>query len=207
MITIHYIPYRSRRIENLYEGIALFGTDGKLKLYNPSFAKLWNLEINYLDEGPHIESIINILEENGVNKDLWSNIYNNIISSENDRVAITGEIKVKNDKTINYRSVILPDSAVLYSFNDITDKTKVEDALREKNKALIDAGNIKNTFMGHISYELRAPLTNIIGFSEILSNQNFGKINKKQADYLNDIQISSKELHSLIDDILDLTAD
>jgi signal transduction histidine kinase len=197
---------QKQTIENLYEGIALFGTDGKLKLYNPSFAKLWNLEINYLDEGPHIESIINILEENGVNKDLWSNIYNNIISSENDRVAITGEIKVKNDKTINYRSVILPDSAVLYSFNDITDKTKVEDALREKNKALIDAGNIKNTFMGHISYELRAPLTNIIGFSEILSNQNFGKINKKQADYLNDIQISSKELHSLIDDILDLTA-
>ena len=202
--TLHGI--QKQTIENLYEGIALFGTDGKLKLYNPSFAKLWNIEKNYLEQEPHIENIIDILEENGVNKGLWSNIYNNIISSENERVSVAGEIKVDDNKIINYRSVILPDSAVLYSFNDITDESRVENALKERNKALIEANNIKNTFMGHISYELRVPLTNIMGFSEILSNQNFGKINKKQADYLHDIQISSKELHSLIDDILDLTA-
>ncbi len=172
---------QKQTIENLYEGIALFGTDGKLKLYNPSFAKLWNLEINYLDEGPHIESIINILEENGVNKDLWSNIYNNIISSENDRVAITGEIKVKNDKTINYRSVILPDSAVLYSFNDITDKTKVEDALREKNKALIDAGNIteigkENSLNTEILLDLQPEL--VVGYSVSSADKSLTTIKK-----------------------------
>jgi len=197
---------QKQTIENLYEGIALFGTDGKLKLFNPSFAKLWNLENHYLEKEPHIESIINILEKNNIEKGLWAKIYNNIISPENERTSITGEIKSQDGKIINYRSAMLPDSAVLYSFNDITDKSKVENALKEKNKALVDANSIKTTFMGHISYELRAPLTNIIGFSEILSNQNFGKINKKQADYLNDIQSSSKELHSLIDDILDLTA-
>ena len=47
---------------------------------------------------------------------------------------------------------------------------------------------MKNAFIGHISYELRTPLTNIIGFSELLGTPQIGPLNDKQREYLGDIR-------------------
>src|SRR5581483_10516450 len=52
--------------------------------------------------------------------------------------------------------------------------------------------------------ELRTPLTNIIGFSELLESPRTGSLNSKQREYLNDVSASSKTLLAIIDDILDL---
>jgi signal transduction histidine kinase len=57
-----------------------------------------------------------------------------------------------------------------------------------------------------VSYELRTPLTNIIGFSELLSNPRTGELNDKQREYLNDISASSRTLLAIINDILDLAS-
>jgi signal transduction histidine kinase len=63
---------------------------------------------------------------------------------------------------------------------------------------------IKNRFIGTMSYELRTPLTNIIGFSEFLTSTVPGPLNEKQREYLDDISSSSKTLLAIIDGILDL---
>src|SRR5262249_12925942 len=59
-------------------------------------------------------------------------------------------------------------------------------------------------FISHVSYELRTPLTNIIGFSELLASPQIGPLNQKQHEYLDDISGSSKTLLAIIDDILTL---
>jgi signal transduction histidine kinase len=56
-----------------------------------------------------------------------------------------------------------------------------------------------------MSHELRTPLNAIIGFSEVLSERMFGELNEKQEEYLKDIHASGQHLHSLINDILDLS--
>ena len=56
-----------------------------------------------------------------------------------------------------------------------------------------------------MSHELRTPLNAILGFSEVLQDQYFGKLNEKQAEYINDILESARHLLSLINDILDLS--
>ncbi|MDP1908955.1 MAG: HAMP domain-containing sensor histidine kinase, partial [Hyphomicrobium sp.] len=63
---------------------------------------------------------------------------------------------------------------------------------------------MKNAFISHVSYELRTPLTNIIGFSDLLANPHIGELNEKQHEYLGDISASSKTLLAIIDDILTL---
>ncbi|MGL4397450.1 MAG: sensor histidine kinase, partial [Hyphomicrobium sp.] len=63
---------------------------------------------------------------------------------------------------------------------------------------------LKTQFIGHISYELRTPLTNIIGFTELMANPFMGDLNDKQREYVGDIMTSSKTLLAIIDDILDL---
>ena len=98
----------------------------------------------------------------------------------------------------------LPDGNILLSYLDVTDSTRVEEALRERNEALETAGRLKSEFIANVSYELRTPLNAIIGFAEILANQYFGELNPRQLDYSRGILDSSNRLLSLINDILDL---
>jgi signal transduction histidine kinase len=55
-----------------------------------------------------------------------------------------------------------------------------------------------------VSYELRTPLTNIIGFTELLGSPLFGSLGDKQREYVGDITISGQILLTIIDGILDL---
>ena len=87
---------------------------------------------------------------------------------------------------------------------DVTDSTRVERALRERNVALEAADRLKSEFVANVSYELRTPLNAIIGFAEILQGQYFGALNLRQQEYSDGIVEASNRLISLIDDILDL---
>ena len=62
----------------------------------------------------------------------------------------------------------LPNGQVMMTFVDVTDSVNVERALKDKNEALQKSDQLKNDFVQHVSYELRSPLTNIIGFTELL---------------------------------------
>ena len=66
------------------------------------------------------------------------------------------------------------------------------------------ADRLKSQFMRHVSYELRTPLTNIIGFTEMLMQPAADVLTRKQREYMNDILSSSSTLLAIIDDILDL---
>jgi signal transduction histidine kinase len=76
--------------------------------------------------------------------------------------------------------------------------------LRERNDALEAADNLKSDFVHHVSYELRSPLTNIIGFAQLLNEPATGPLTEKQREYLGYITSSSAALLAIINDILDL---
>ncbi len=66
------------------------------------------------------------------------------------------------------------------------------------------ANRAKSDFVANLSHELRTPLTSISGFSEALQEKYFGKLSKKQADYVKYIQDNSQHMLSLINQIVDL---
>jgi signal transduction histidine kinase len=86
----------------------------------------------------------------------------------------------------------------------MTDSVRAERALTEKNEALRKADELKNDFVQHVSYELRSPLTNIIGFSDLLKTPGIGPLSDRQAEYVDHIATSSSLLLTLVNDILDL---
>jgi signal transduction histidine kinase len=98
----------------------------------------------------------------------------------------------------------LPDGATLVTFQDVSDTMNVERALIERNEALETADAIKIDFVHHVSYELRSPLTNIIGFANLLGDPTFGPLTDKQHEYLGYITTSTNALLALINNILDL---
>jgi signal transduction histidine kinase len=82
----------------------------------------------------------------------------------------------------------------------------VERALTERNDALEVASRLRNEFVHHVSYELRSPLTNIIGFTELLGAETIGELNERQREYAAHIMQSSAALLAIINDILDLAS-
>jgi signal transduction histidine kinase len=68
-----------------------------------------------------------------------------------------------------------------------------------------DANKTKSDFLANMSHELRTPMNSIIGFSEILQDELFGKLTERQQEYVNNIYGSGKHLLNLINDILDLS--
>lgn len=89
---------------------------------------------------------------------------------------------------------------------DITEKRSTEAQLMEAKADAENANRAKSEFLAHMSHELRTPLNSIIGFSQIINNQVFGRIgNSKYEDYLSVIERSAQHLLSLINDVLDLT--
>jgi signal transduction histidine kinase len=64
---------------------------------------------------------------------------------------------------------------------------------------------LKSEFIASVSHELRTPLHTIIGFAELLGEEDNGSLNEKQRRFLRHIRTDSDHLLGLINDVLDLS--
>jgi signal transduction histidine kinase len=67
------------------------------------------------------------------------------------------------------------------------------------------ASRAKSEFLANMSHELRTPLNAVIGFSELISDQPFGKIGPSYVEYANEINGAGHHLLDMINDVLDLS--
>ncbi len=198
------IEVQRRTLDNLYEGVALIGADGRLKLCNPAYARLWEFSDADLLGEPHIAGLVDKCRSLFTASDDWETRRDQIIERLTAREPRSGRMKRSDGSVLEYATVPLPDGMVLLSYIDVTDRYKVEQALRERTEALEAADQLKTEFIANVSYELRTPLNAIIGFAEILGGDMFGELNERQSEYCGAIVQSSQTLLELINDILDL---
>jgi signal transduction histidine kinase len=198
------IEVRSETLDNLYEAVAVFGSDGRLKLSNPAYAQIWQLTPEDLQGEPHLSEITEKTRSFFDDDGDWPTLKRRIIARLTAHTPSNTRLERRDGSVLEAATVPLPDGNILLSYLDVTDSTRVEHALRERNEALETAGRLKSEFIANVSYELRTPLNAIIGFAEILTKQYFGELNPRQLDYSQGILDSSNRLLSLINDILDL---
>jgi len=184
----------------------VFGSNGKLRLFNPTLEALWNNTGLEIDEGLHIVKIIEAWTETIANPDDLQKILGKITGLDDERSDLQGRLELRNGSTYEYRLVPLPDGQSMLNFSDITANVNFEKALNERAEALEASDLLKSKFIQHVSYELRAPLTNIAGFGEMLATPEIGSMNEKQVEYLSHINSSADELRAMVDDILDLAS-
>ena len=191
-------------LDNLYEGVALFGSDGRLKLYNQSFVRIWHLGARNLEGEPHFDQIASWCSVLFGELNDWQLIQQTVTEISKERRTQEGNQARADGSVVQYAAIPLPDGATLLSFIDISDTFRIERALRERNEALETADRLKSEFVGHVSYHLRTPLNTITGFGELLEQEMFGALNEKQHEYSSGILEASNQLMALINDILDL---
>jgi signal transduction histidine kinase len=200
------IRVQRETLDSLKEGVAVFASDGRIKLFNTAFAAIWKLSPDALAQRPHIEDFIALARVLYDDARTWTRLSRAVTAFSRQREALEGQMVRPDSSVIDFATVPLPDGGTLITFADVTKVKRYERALVERNEALEAADRLKNHFISHVSYELRTPLTNIIGFSELLSSPHFGSLNAKQHEYLGDITASSRTLLAIIDDILDLAS-
>lgn len=198
------IAVQKETLDNLAEGVAVFGSDGRLKLWNPALANLWGLHPEDLAGEPHIGALVDKVRSYFEIVD-WSVFRETLVALALDRRERGGRMKRAGGSIVDYATVPLPDGGVLVTWSDVTDKVGVENALREKNAALEAAERLKLDFLANVSYQLRTPLNAIMGFAEILTHEYFGTLNDRQKDYAHHIGEAGGKLLALINDILDLS--
>ena len=200
------IEVQRETLDNLGEGVAVIGGDGRLKLSNPAFGRMWSIPADVLRAGPHIDELLDQARPFYASDAEWEARKDELEALIAEREARTGRLERVDGSVLDFASVPLPDGAVLLVYLDVSDSTRVERALRERNEALETADRLKSEFIANVSYELRTPLNTIIGFAEILTDQYFGTLNPRQIEYSRGILESSQRLLSLINDILDLAS-
>ncbi len=191
-------------LDHLFEGIAVFGGDGRLKLHNPAYRTIWELTPDDVAGEPHIGQILDkvraLIDDDGD----WPAKRAAIIADLAARTPTCGPLCRSDGSMLQQATVPLPDGEVLLTYLDVSDSARVEQALREKAEALETAGRLKSEFIASMSHELRTPLNAVTDFAEILANEYFGALNPRQLDFSRAILDSAQQLTSLIDDILDL---
>lgn len=191
-------------LDNLYEGVAVFGGDNRLRLHNASFARMWKLSAEQLKDGRHLSDVIDDVRQFFHFDEGWPGFKSKIMNSVTDRTFRKQRINRKNGTVLEFSYSPLPDGSNLMSYIDVTDSCQIEKLLRERNDALLEADNLKSELIANVSYELRTPLNHIIGFSAMLANQYGGTLNTNQQEYCDNILKSSQHLLAVVNDLLDL---
>ena len=198
------IEVQRETLDTLREGVAVFAPNGSLRLHNQAFAAVWRLNPYQLDGAPHIDRVIDQCRALYDVPEEWERIKAAVTAIVAGRVPYEKEFDRTDGSVLSCAVLPLPDGGTLLTFVDVSDAKHAERALTERAEALEAGDRLKTAFISHVSYELRTPLTNIIGFAELLAGPAAGPLTERQRDYLGDIRLSGRTLLAIIDDILDL---
>jgi signal transduction histidine kinase len=200
------IDVQKQTLANLHDGVAVFEESGKLALSNSIYSKIFGLDEKYLLSEPFCADILEKTKHLYQYQGSWEDFKAETLARILSHKASNSVLELSNGAVYEFSSVPLPNGEMLLTYNDITAATLIERTLRERTQALEDVDHLKTEFLHNVSYELRSPLTSIIGFAEILRQGIFGELNPNQKNYLEDIYQASRTLETLINDILDISS-
>ena len=200
------IRTQGETLNSLAEGVALFGQDGRLRLFNRAFAEGWRLDTGALDREPHVDAVVALCRPLAPADDGWAELRSAVSGLTDVRLRVATRLERRDGTVLDCAAEPLPDGATLLTFVDVTASVNVERALTDRNDALELASRVRNDFVHHVSYELRSPLQSVIGFAEFLGAETVGPLNERQREYAGLITRSSNALLAIIDDILDLAS-
>lgn len=192
-------------LDNLREGVCVFGGDGRLRLVNPQMLSLWDLSADDLATERRLTDIIDTLGMRmAANAEPWPERRERIAREILERTPSTGRVELVSDRILAFANIPLPDGATLVSYSDMTDSFKVEEALRERARMLAETDRMKTEFITNVAMEIRTPINTITGFADMLRQEMFGTLSDRQREYTQGILGTANRMMDVVGNIMDL---
>lgn len=197
------IQVQQATLDKLNDAVAVFGSDGRLRLHNEAFETFWNVSAFALEAAGDFEGVVELCVPRLHDLAFWRELKGRVADPDPQmRAPTSGEVRTSDDRIVVYQSRPLPDGATLIAFADVTDTRDLQSALADRSAALAEAERLKRDFVGNVSYELRTPLTTIIGYSELLERAD--GISERGRNHVAAVRAAATQLARSIDDVLDM---
>ncbi|HET9160823.1 MAG TPA: PAS-domain containing protein, partial [Caulobacteraceae bacterium] len=198
------IQVHQATLDKLNDAVAVFASDGRLRLHNEAFEHFWGVTKAQLDDAGDFDGVAELGVRRLHDMAFWRELKARVADIDpQSRQAQMGEARTGDDRIVAWQSRPLPDGATLIGFADITDTKRLEKALADRSAALTEAERLKRDFVGNVSYELRTPLTTIIGYSELLDHGGEG-LSDRSRSHVAAVRAAATQLAHSIDDVLDM---
>jgi two-component system, sensor histidine kinase and response regulator len=181
--------------------IVVVGLNGEIELANPAFQKVFG----YAPEdaiGKPLREVVAAgqmeeqVESNGVEVLRQTTIHETAQRQRKDGRLLDVEI---------HGVPLLVDGSVarsLVMYQDVTERRKAEQHLREAKETAEAASRAKSEFLANMSHEIRTPMNGILGMTELTLDT---QLLPEQRDYLGMVKSSAEALLGIINDILDFS--
>lgn len=193
----------SRALEQSSAAIIITNLQGNIEYVNPSFSQSSGYSSDEaMGKNPRI------LKSGHTSNEKYSELWNTILSGK----SWNGDFKSKRkDGTFYYEAatispVIDPSGNITHFIaikEDITEQRKIRNELIKAKEEAEESNRLKTAFINNISHEIRTPLNGIIGFSELLVDEET-PIDEKR-EYLQILDTSSARLLKTVSDIMEVS--
>ena len=109
-------------LDHLFEAVAVFGGDGRLKLFNKRFARIWDLDEAFLHSEPHVADLAERCRGRfRAGAGGWLATKEKIVSRTLDRTGREARLVLSDGTQLQYASRPLPDGNTLYTYLDVSE--------------------------------------------------------------------------------------
>lgn len=201
--TEYQLKILSNAIQHSPACVVITNLEGNVEIVNPSFTKI----TGFLPEDI-LGKNINILHSDSNSKNIFKDIINTVIEGKDWQ----GEFHNKKKNGEKYWesasiSPVINDSFEITHFvvisEDITSRKRNEKELINAKENAEESNRLKTAFLGNLSHEIRTPMNAIIGFSNLLLDEDISYEEKIKLNVL--INDNSRNLLKLIDDVIDVS--
>ena len=124
-------------LNTINEAMAVFGPDGRLKLHNDAFVRLWKLNEEELAGQPHLTKVADLCAARTGRDGIWSMVSAGVNSSEPARYGEWGHLARADGRSLSLALTRLPEGATLVTFTDLTDLQRFQTLLREEKQSSV----------------------------------------------------------------------
>ncbi|HEY0303254.1 MAG TPA: histidine kinase dimerization/phospho-acceptor domain-containing protein, partial [Rhizomicrobium sp.] len=185
-------------LETSDEGVMLIGPDNRVVVVNSQLKAFFPEAAGELVAGASFEVLLKLYQVRFPDRP-----GDNAIVTPH---GVAGEQRLPDGRWVRITVSPTSEGGRIVFVSDFTEIKQREESLKQAKQEAEAASAAKSRFLANMSHELRTPLNAIIGFSEILSEQIFGKLgNPRYVEYATDIVRSGRHLLDVINSVLDIS--
>lgn len=113
------ISVQKEILDNMFDAVLIFGSNGRLKFYNQAYLSLWQLEELFLQKEPNLAELIESQSKFFSNVDDWNNLKADIINHLINFTTKTFTLKRFDNISLEVLSAILSDGSIMITYKKL----------------------------------------------------------------------------------------